>query len=145
MAGGHNATPAPDVSPSAASVCGHGDDFLQWRHGKRKRVAASHIGGLQASDMTTMVIFNMGVAANGDFTYGGTICSHGGRAPSSTNGNLNMETTGDGRNVNALTAGDSLTISQTGDFTSPPNHPTLVCQIGARPPRGRTARSKKVG
>jgi len=37
----------------------------------------SQINGLRASGMTTMVIFNMGVAANGDFTYGGPICSNG--------------------------------------------------------------------
>ena len=35
------------------------------------------IDGYRASGMNTMVIFNMGVAANGDFTYGGTICSNG--------------------------------------------------------------------
>ncbi len=37
----------------------------------------SQISGLRTSGMTTMIIFNMGVAANGDFTYGGPICSNG--------------------------------------------------------------------
>jgi len=40
-------------------------------------LTAAQISGLRASGMTTMVIFNMGVSANGDFTYGGTICSNG--------------------------------------------------------------------
>ena len=41
-----------------------------------------------------------------------------GQAPSGTNGNFNLETFGGGRNVSALTAGDSLTISQSGSITS---------------------------
>src|ERR1017187_5201209 len=40
-------------------------------------LTATQISGLRASGMTTMIIFNMGVATNGDFTYGGTICSNG--------------------------------------------------------------------
>ena len=41
-----------------------------------------------------------------------------GQSPSGTNGNFNLETFGAGRNVNELTAGDSLTISQPGGVTS---------------------------
>ena len=40
-------------------------------------LTTSQINGLRASGMNTMVIFNMGVSANGDFNYGGTICSNG--------------------------------------------------------------------
>jgi hypothetical protein len=41
-----------------------------------------------------------------------------GQVPSSTNGNFNLETFGAGRNVNSLTAGDTLTISQPSGITS---------------------------
>src|SRR5450756_1851932 len=40
-------------------------------------LSTSQINGYRASGMNTMVIFNVGVAANGDFTYAGTICSNG--------------------------------------------------------------------
>ena len=40
-----------------------------------------------------------------------------GQAPGSTNGNFDLETFGGGRNVNALTAGDTLTISLPGGVT----------------------------
>ncbi len=40
-------------------------------------LTTSQINGLRASGMNTMVIFNMGVATNGDFISGGTICSNG--------------------------------------------------------------------
>ena len=41
-----------------------------------------------------------------------------GQSPSGTNGNFNLETFGAGRNVNELTAGGSLMISQPGGVTS---------------------------
>lgn len=51
--------------------------FCNGGMGSASGLTAAQISGLRASGMTTMVIFNMGVAANGDFTYGGTICSNG--------------------------------------------------------------------
>src|ERR1039457_7074343 len=51
--------------------------FCNGGMGSANGLTASQISGLRVSGMTTMVIFNMGVAANGDFTYGGTICSNG--------------------------------------------------------------------
>ncbi len=51
--------------------------FCNGGMGSASGLTVSQISGLRASGMTTMVIFNMGVAANGDFTYGGTICSNG--------------------------------------------------------------------
>jgi hypothetical protein len=41
-----------------------------------------------------------------------------GQTPTGTNGNFNLETFGGGRNVNALTAGDTLMIGQPGGVTS---------------------------
>ena len=51
--------------------------FCNGGMGGASGLTASQISGLRASGMTTMIIFNMGVATNGDFTYGGTICSNG--------------------------------------------------------------------
>ena len=51
--------------------------FCNGGMGSATGLTAAQISGLRASGMNTMVIFNMGVAANGDFTYGGTICSNG--------------------------------------------------------------------
>src|SRR5882757_291999 len=51
--------------------------FCNGGMGSANGLTALQISGLRASGMSTMVIFNMGVAANGDFTYGGTICSNG--------------------------------------------------------------------
>ena len=51
--------------------------FCNGGMGGASGLTASQISGLRASGMTTMVIFNMGVATIGDFTYGGPICSNG--------------------------------------------------------------------
>jgi hypothetical protein len=51
--------------------------FCNGDMGSVNGLSASQISGLRASGMNTMVIFNMGVAANGDFTYGSPICSNG--------------------------------------------------------------------
>ena len=51
--------------------------FCNGGMGSATGLTAAQISGLRASGMTTMVIFNMGVATNGDFTYAGTICSNG--------------------------------------------------------------------
>ena len=51
--------------------------FCNGGMGSAGGLTAAQISGLRASRMNTMVIFNMGVSANGDFTYGGTICSNG--------------------------------------------------------------------
>jgi hypothetical protein len=51
--------------------------FCNGGMGGASGLTASQISGFRASGMTTMIIFNMGVATNGDFTYGGTICSNG--------------------------------------------------------------------
>jgi len=40
-------------------------------------LTTTQINGYRASGLTTMIIFTMGVATNGDFTYGGTLCSNG--------------------------------------------------------------------
>src|ERR1022692_3832036 len=51
--------------------------FCNGGMGSATGLTAAQISGLRASGMTTMVIFNLGVATNGDFTYAGTICSNG--------------------------------------------------------------------
>ncbi|MBC8096971.1 MAG: hypothetical protein H7Y43_14285 [Akkermansiaceae bacterium] len=51
--------------------------FCNGDMGSANGLTPSQINGLRASGMTTMIIFTMGVAPNGDFTYGGTICSNG--------------------------------------------------------------------
>lgn len=51
--------------------------FCNGGMGSASGLTSAQINGLRASGMTTMVVFNMGVAANGDFTYAGTICSNG--------------------------------------------------------------------
>ncbi|HTL71670.1 MAG TPA: hypothetical protein VL863_00100 [bacterium] len=51
--------------------------FCNGGMGNASGLTASQISGLRASGMTTMVIFNMDVATNGDFISGGTICSNG--------------------------------------------------------------------
>lgn len=51
--------------------------FCNGDMGSVNGLTASQINGLRASGMTTIVVFTMGVAANGDFTYGGVICSNG--------------------------------------------------------------------
>ncbi|HEY9509087.1 MAG TPA: hypothetical protein VIV82_04430, partial [Verrucomicrobiae bacterium] len=51
--------------------------FCNGDMGSVNGLTPSQINGLRASGMTTMVVFTMGVAANGDFTYGGVICSNG--------------------------------------------------------------------
>ena len=61
----------PQASAATAMI------FCNGGMGGASGLTASQISGLRASGMTTMIIFNMGVATNGDFTYGGTICSNG--------------------------------------------------------------------
>ena len=51
--------------------------FCNGDMGSVNGLTAGQINGLRASGMTTMIIFNLGVAANGDFTYGTPICSNG--------------------------------------------------------------------
>jgi hypothetical protein len=51
--------------------------FCNGDMGSAAGLTPSQISGLRASGMNTMVVFTMGVATNGDFTYGGVICSNG--------------------------------------------------------------------
>lgn len=51
--------------------------FCNGGMGSASGLTPAQISGLRSSGMDTMIIFNMGVAANGDFTYGSSICSNG--------------------------------------------------------------------
>jgi hypothetical protein len=64
------ASPQPTHAATAMIFCAGG-------MGNASGLTASQINGLRASGMNTMVIFNLGVSATGDFTSGGTICSNG--------------------------------------------------------------------
>ncbi len=63
---------SPQVSAATTAMI-----FCNGGMGSASGLTAPQISGLRASGMTTMIIFNMGVATNGDFTCGGTICSNG--------------------------------------------------------------------
>jgi hypothetical protein len=63
--------PLPTSAATTAMI------FCNGEMGSVNGLTPSQINGLRASGMTTMVIFTMGVAPNGDFTYGGPICSNG--------------------------------------------------------------------
>ncbi|MCW1913606.1 hypothetical protein OJ996_08470 [Luteolibacter sp. GHJ8] len=43
----------------------------------RAALTTSQINGIRSSGFNTLIIFNMRVATNGDFTYDGTLCSNG--------------------------------------------------------------------
>ena len=51
--------------------------FLNGNMATRAAMTTSQINGMRASGFNTLIIFNMRVATNGDFTYDGTLCSNG--------------------------------------------------------------------
>ncbi len=67
----------PVAAPPSRAAAAPAMIFCNGGMGGAAGLTAAQISGLRASGMTTMVIFNLGVATNGDFTYGGTVCSNG--------------------------------------------------------------------
>ncbi|HWY29930.1 MAG TPA: hypothetical protein VNX46_04205, partial [Candidatus Acidoferrum sp.] len=65
------------ISAATAVVFCNGNDNT-YNLGSASGLTTSQINGFRASGFTTMVLFTMSVATNGDFSYGGqTICTNG--------------------------------------------------------------------
>src|ERR1700722_7637160 len=65
------------MSAATAVIFCNGNDNT-YNLGSASGLTTSQINGFRASGFTTMVLFTMSVATNGDFSYGGqTICTNG--------------------------------------------------------------------
>src|ERR1700677_4284561 len=65
------------VSAATAMIFCNGNDNT-YNLGSASGLTPAQINGFRASGFTTMVLFTMSVATNGDFSYGGqTICTNG--------------------------------------------------------------------
>src|SRR3984957_21063376 len=70
------ASPSRILAAAAMVFCNGNDNT--YNMGSASGLTTSQINGFRASGFTTMVLFTMSVATNGDFSYGGqTICTNG--------------------------------------------------------------------